>query len=356
MIQHFVEGRVRQEAGTRKQTAVSSGMARARKKDAMENQEVAQVHDRKYQRVDRSRGRMLDFGVLVEQFGIHYDRARAIRLGSIYAKQLTLMRGGWLDVNPISKSMRFCFLDSEWSADFTESWSMYEKSFTITNKTELESEGSVENSTRSTPVGKNAAVAKIDGADKAVAQGGATKGKGVGKGGVGKGDAVGAGGGSDGGGASGAGVAVKKKKGGGGAGGKGGGGGGGDGDGKTPRAPQTLEEMQKEAQALKRRYHVTVSTSLALQSRIGEVNKMAFLDNDQKLGELNQLHAAMMESVKSSEFNSLYLVTPVSEIKKHWGNEHLTVNLKKFLKMSASLEKLELSLLRLGRLQKANDM
>ena len=54
---------------------------------------VAKTHLKKYQKVDGSKGKLLDFGALVESFGIHYDRARAIRLATNLASRAAKMGG-----------------------------------------------------------------------------------------------------------------------------------------------------------------------------------------------------------------------------------------------------------------------
>ena len=57
---------------------------------------IGKVHTKTQIRVDSTKGKFKDFGSLVETFGIHYNRERAIRLATIHAaKCVRLSRDSW---------------------------------------------------------------------------------------------------------------------------------------------------------------------------------------------------------------------------------------------------------------------
>jgi hypothetical protein len=54
---------------------------------------IGKSHEKCFQRVDSTRGDMLDFGSLVQSYGILYDRARAVGLATKHATKCNMMAG-----------------------------------------------------------------------------------------------------------------------------------------------------------------------------------------------------------------------------------------------------------------------
>ena len=88
---------------------------------------VGKIHTKTQIRVDSTKGKFMDFGSLVETFGIHYNRERAIRLGKIHAAKCVMLKQGFVKKDTLAGCTLFLKLESEWAEEFTQAWQTYEK-------------------------------------------------------------------------------------------------------------------------------------------------------------------------------------------------------------------------------------
>lgn len=77
--------------------------------------------------VDTSLGEMMNFGVLVESFGIVYDRSLAVKLATRHCLKCLKLGGKWHDIDPMTDAIRFLKLRQTYATIMTEKWAQYEK-------------------------------------------------------------------------------------------------------------------------------------------------------------------------------------------------------------------------------------
>ena len=89
--------------------------------------DVWKNHTKTQMKVDKTKGRMLDFGSLVETFGISYNRERTIRLGAIHAAKCVMLKDGYTGKDRIAGCTTFLKLAEEREETFVEAWKTFEK-------------------------------------------------------------------------------------------------------------------------------------------------------------------------------------------------------------------------------------
>jgi hypothetical protein len=88
---------------------------------------VSKSHLKEYQKVDVTKGRYMDFGSLVETFGILYDRERAIACAMRHAAKCIKMGGMWLSHDPLAEVTEFLKLSKGFEETMMEAWRLCEK-------------------------------------------------------------------------------------------------------------------------------------------------------------------------------------------------------------------------------------
>jgi hypothetical protein len=99
-------------------------------KRKLEELQVSRTKEKKYQKVDLSKGKYMSFGTLVESFGIHYDRKRAIELATRHAMRCIEMGGKWIRKDEMADDLQYMKVLQEHADIFTEAWSLREQEVT----------------------------------------------------------------------------------------------------------------------------------------------------------------------------------------------------------------------------------
>ena len=101
----------------------------ATKYDSVKNEKT---HYRAWQKVDATKGELLNFGLLVESFGILYNRAAAIESATKHASKCMQMKGNWIHWDSMGEVACFLKLRQVFSEEMTECWKLCETE-SITN-------------------------------------------------------------------------------------------------------------------------------------------------------------------------------------------------------------------------------
>ena len=287
------------------------------------------MHVNSYKKVDIKKGAYMPFGLLVEQFGIHFNRDAAVAAARRYAAACVRMSGNWCFYDPMSKIMHFLHLRREWMQEVAESWKLY--------KTESVDDGPVR------PIdGQAAAPGKTsstgDGGTELVAEAVAgsapatNKSKGTAQA-KGKAAAKAA-----------AKSLIKGTK----AEGK-------DEENKGCKEKSALAEVSQEALKLKSRYNAAVATGTNLVAMIEAGSptwKLA--NNEHNLGalktDLNALHDGL------SDFSKQLIVTDIKTMKEQYGTEHLVVQLREWVSKSGAVDRVVQQGARLTKMHKSSQM
>ena len=88
---------------------------------------VGKLHTKTQSRIDATKCDYMDFGTLVESFGVHYDRARTIKLATIHAAKCVLMKGEFLSQDKLAGIAEYAKIKRGWAELFNESWQIFEK-------------------------------------------------------------------------------------------------------------------------------------------------------------------------------------------------------------------------------------
>lgn len=95
-------------------------------------QKVAErVTKREWQKIDTNLGTYMDFGKVVEQFGVAYNKKRAIDRAFTYCKKCQDMGEPWIIWNGMSEDVDYLFVQRQYSETFSRSWGLYEKATAI---------------------------------------------------------------------------------------------------------------------------------------------------------------------------------------------------------------------------------
>ena len=89
---------------------------------------IGKEHSKGHEHIDKSKGRYLNFGTLVESYGIAYNRELAIKRATLAATKCVMMKGEWLSYDALGDCTEYLRLDKEFADEFREKWNMYEKS------------------------------------------------------------------------------------------------------------------------------------------------------------------------------------------------------------------------------------
>lgn len=78
-----------------------------------------------WQKIDTNKGKYLNFGLLVESFGIMYDRRAAVIAATKHADKCMKMKGDWVRFDKMGEVAEFLKLNREFTEDMTEAWSLW---------------------------------------------------------------------------------------------------------------------------------------------------------------------------------------------------------------------------------------
>ena len=95
----------------------------ARKLELLEQH---RVHTRAYARVDKSLGTYMCFGKLIEEYGVMWDRSRAVVAAWKYASKCLAMGGDWVFRDTMSEEMMFLHLRKGVDHVLEEKWKLRE--------------------------------------------------------------------------------------------------------------------------------------------------------------------------------------------------------------------------------------
>ena len=89
--------------------------------------QVVRCHSTKFCRVDTRKGEYLNFGMLVESFGVHYDKDKAIRLAVKYAQKALVLGAPWTQHDTMADITEYLKLKTQFKEEFEEAWELKEK-------------------------------------------------------------------------------------------------------------------------------------------------------------------------------------------------------------------------------------
>jgi hypothetical protein len=94
---------------------------------------VSRTHCREYQKVDTTKGVYLSFGMLVESFGIHFDREGATKTALRHASKCIHMGGRWTHWDGMAECTEFLKLNREFANVMTDCWRLCEEETSTTD-------------------------------------------------------------------------------------------------------------------------------------------------------------------------------------------------------------------------------
>ena len=80
------------------------------------------IHTHSYKKVDRSKGTYRSIGNLIEQYGIHYNRNKAIEAGYKYARSAAALGGQWVTYEPMAGVIEIFHLERSSMQLMEEAW------------------------------------------------------------------------------------------------------------------------------------------------------------------------------------------------------------------------------------------
>lgn len=285
----------------------------------------SKVQVKSYQKVDRKKGTYMPFGVLVEQYGIHYDRPAAIQAALRYAASCVKMGGNWCFYDPMSSIVHFLHLKREWMQEVGESWQIF--------KTETEG-GEVVGAIGVGPVpalADGAALGAIgaaplpalaDGALEPVTAKLPKKGGAAGKGAKG-------------------GAAGKAEK--------------GETPPKEKEKKSVFAEVSQQALQLKSKYNAAVATATNLVAMVEAGSPTwEWANNTRNIGALKADLALLNSGL--TEFQQQLIVTDIKTLKESFGAEHLIVQLQEWVAKKEAVDQVMKQSSRLTKMHKQSIM
>ncbi len=92
----------------------------------MENIRVGKQHVKSWRNVDLTRGELMNFGRVVEQYGMHFDSKAAVRCAYSYCSRAAKIGGGWSAFDEMAECMLFMLYRREHHRENVESWKLFE--------------------------------------------------------------------------------------------------------------------------------------------------------------------------------------------------------------------------------------
>ena len=88
---------------------------------------ISKSHSKTYEQADTTHGTYLNFGLLVESFGVHYNKENAVRCAVRHAAKCIRTGGKWLRRDDQADIPEYLKLSRQFQHKMTEAWSMGEK-------------------------------------------------------------------------------------------------------------------------------------------------------------------------------------------------------------------------------------
>ena len=237
------------------------------------------IHEKSWEKVDETKGSYLNFGRLVESYGIHYDRAEAVKLATNHARKCLIMKGKWILWDDMDEITLYLKLNMGFHEKMAECWKQCEESF------------SKEPTCDANP--KAASKAKAAQPPKRSSSGGS-----------------------------------------------GGGGGGGGGSGHNKKQKKPLEVLMTEATKTKAMYSRVMSKAENLVQSIKESETWAWARSDACLGEMEQLIKSVKDQVSANENLGRMVLEDLKDLRADMGIETLEATVTSFNALQPDLDAL----------------
>ena len=91
--------------------------------------QVSRTHSSKFSRVDTKKGEYYNFGLLVETFGVHYDKDKAILLAVKHAQKALVLGPPWIQHDAMADVTEYLKLKTQFKEEFDEAWELKEKEY-----------------------------------------------------------------------------------------------------------------------------------------------------------------------------------------------------------------------------------
>lgn len=283
----------------------------------LDTMETKKVHKRSFKKVDTTKGEHMPLGLLIEQFGIHYDRKSAIKCGMKHAEKCAKLTGDWIHYDNMSETLWFLFLKKQWQSEFEEAWTMLKTEMAKPSSGNEPSAEQVE-ALMDEGTGSAGDLPKAAGDEQASAANVASASNGTAEKGKGK-----------------AAKATRQAK------GEGKGKGKAKGTGIEAGADNTRKvDIMATAQKLKKKFSMVTTTAQELVELINSgAEEWDWAANDKNVGRLQATMVSLREGV--TEFGKKFLVQDVKTLKSMFGAAHLEGHLKQFISLESKVDKVE---------------
>ena len=91
--------------------------------------QVTRTHSKKFSRVDTKKGDYYNFGLLVETFGVHYDKDKAILLAVKHAQKALVLGPPWIQHDTMADVTEYLKLKTQFKEEFDEAWELKENEY-----------------------------------------------------------------------------------------------------------------------------------------------------------------------------------------------------------------------------------
>ena len=269
--------------------------------------QILRAHNQSYQIIDKSRGAMMPFGRIVEQYGCHYDMQAAVQAAIRYTTKCAIMKGDWAMYDEMAEVMLFLFIDRRHDRIMTESWNLYEKehsSSRIADERPIETDAAVPAVAESeTAVCPKAAPQTTRKLSKTVNEAPASN------------------------------TALKPPP--------------------STKLKSTLDCAFAKMNTVRNRINTADCSARRLLEVIADdtSNKWTWAKNNENRGALERAHMDMLASL--SDFSKMYLIKSMKDTRASYTQEELTVNLSSAEQTEPTLSTLEKTLSRMRRMCKA---
>ena len=84
-------------------------------------------HEKRWEKTDVTKGDYMPFGMLVESFGIHYDRKAAVEAATLHAEKCIKMQGDWMSYDSMGEVVEYLKLRKGFTERMQEAWTLWEE-------------------------------------------------------------------------------------------------------------------------------------------------------------------------------------------------------------------------------------
>ena len=93
--------------------------------------ESRKTHERSCTKKEVERSNMLDFGMLAESYGIHYDKPRAIAIATRHASKCIRLGSAWCFYDETDEIMLYRKKDNVSTVEMSEAWGLFESQYEL---------------------------------------------------------------------------------------------------------------------------------------------------------------------------------------------------------------------------------